>query len=92
MCIFGAYPNHNVILCPELNLKWSHLFELLGISFNSNLENMEQNIWKMVEQIEKIIKNWKYRFTSPIGRCVVAKSLLLSKVNHVAFAVPSIKK
>ena len=92
VCIFGANPNHNVILCPELNLKWSQSFELLGISFSSNLENMEQNIWKKVEQIESIIKNWKYRFMSPIGRCVVAKSLLLSKVNHVAFAVPSIEK
>ena len=28
----------------------------------------------------------------PLGRCVVAESLLLSKVNHVAFAVHSIEK
>ena len=31
------------------------------------------------------------RFLTPIGRCTVAKTILLAKINHLAFVFPKIK-
>ena len=36
--------------------------------------------------------NWQYRFLTPIGRACVAKTLLLSKLSHLAFVIPSVNK
>ena len=38
---FGKNHDSNVKLCPELGLKWSKTFKLLGLNFDNNLENME---------------------------------------------------
>ena len=92
VCVFGNIPNGNLNLCPDLELKWAQEFELLGISFTGNLNNMDDNITKKLSEIDKIIGFWKYRFLTPIGKAVIAKSLLLSKINHIAFAIPTLKK
>ena len=36
--------------------------------------------------------NWQYRFLTPLGRACVAKTLLLSKLSHLAFVIPSVNK
>ena len=40
---FGRNHDSNIILCPELKLKWVKNFKLFGINFQNNLENMENN-------------------------------------------------
>ena len=45
-----------------------------------------------MSEIDKITSYWKYRFLSPLGKAVIAKSLLLSKINHIAFSVPTLNK
>ena len=92
VCIFGKVPNGNLNICPELDLKWSQEFELLGIKFNGTLSNLEINIESKMSEIDKITSYWKYRFLSPLGKAVIAKSLLLSKINHIAFSVPTLNK
>ena len=79
-------------LCGDLNLKWDQSFKLLGVSFDGLLENVQVNYDEKVAEIRKIMGTWTYRFVSPIGRACIAKTLLLSKLSHLAFSIPSISK
>ena len=45
----------------------------------------------MVE-IDNVIKNWKNRFLTPLGKCTVVKTLLLSKLSHLAVVLPALNK
>ena len=45
-----------------------------------------------VAEIDTVSCHWKYRFLSPISRVVIAKTLMLSKLTHVAFALPSLNR
>ena len=92
VCVFGNIPPGNPNICPDLDLRWSQDFELLGIKFDGSLSKLEENIASKIIEIDKIISCWKYRFLSPLGRAVIAKTLLLSKINHIAFAVPTLNK
>ena len=84
VCVFGKIPVGNLRLCRDIDLNWSQEFELLGIKFNGDLTNLGDNIGKKLNEIDRIIANWKYRFLSPLGKAVIVKSLLLSKINHIA--------
>ena len=53
---------------------------------------MEQNIEEKIKEIEKISKSWKNRNLSIFGKNIVAKNLMLSKVNNVIMVVPNMKK
>ena len=88
--VFGAIPDGDYKLCPDIQLKWEQSFTLLGIQFDPSLNNMQLNIDKKIEEIAKTIGHWKNRFLSPIGKAVVAKTLLLSKLSHIALVLPSI--
>ena len=90
--VFGSVPQGNIRLCPDISLRWDQDFELLGIKFDAMLEKMDRNIKEKLLEMDNIINNWKHRFLSPIGRCVVAKTLLLSKLSHIAFSVPILEK
>lgn len=86
---FGTVPINN-ILCPELGLRWNQDFKLLGVNFNGTLNDMDSNFDLKINEIKSVINKWQYRFISPIGRASVAKTLLLSKLAHLAFVLPMI--
>ena len=90
--VFGRVPDGNIKLCPDISLKWSQEFELLGVKFDATLDKMDRNIEEKIIEMEKIMTHWKYRFLSPIGRVCIAKTLLLSKFSHIAFALPVLSK
>ena len=71
-------------ICPELELKWKTEFKLLGLTMDVNLENLEQNFRTAWEEITKSVGIWKRRTTTPLGRLVVLKTLLLSKLTFFA--------
>ena len=48
VCIFRQIPRGNLNFCPDIDLKWSQDFDLLGISFNGSLTNMNVNIEKKI--------------------------------------------
>ena len=87
----STIPN-DYILCRDLGLKYDQQFNLLGITFDGTLSNMEINFDKKILEIRTAIKKWKYRFLTPTGRACVAKTLLLSKMSHIAFVIPSLNK
>ena len=88
--VFGPVPGGGGRLCPEINLNWKQEFTLLGIKFHPSLSNMQENFDTKVREIEQTIGNWKHRFLSPLGRLVIVKTLLLSKIAHVAIVLPTV--
>ena len=89
--VFGKIPE-NCNLCPELGLRWEQEFKLLGVNFNGTLRNMEINFENNLIEIKSVIQHWQYRFLSPIGRACIAKTLLLSKLSHLASVIPTVNK
>ena len=90
--IFGLIPNGEYKLCNHISIFWEQNFKLLGIQFDGLLENMDVNYYDKLREIRAIMKNWQYRFISPLGRACIAKTLLLSKLSHLAFVLPGINK
>ena len=86
---FGSRSNSGEVLCPDLNLKWVAKFTLLGIEFDSSLEEMKTNFSEKIEKMEKVLSNWSYRHLSPFGKVTVIKSLGLSKLSHIALVMPT---
>ena len=89
--VFGKVPE-NYILCHDLGLKWDQQFKLLGVTLDGTLSNMDINYDLKLLEIRNTIMNWQYRFLTPLGRACVAKTLLLSKLSHLAFVIPSVNK
>lgn len=90
--VFGKIPRGNYKICPDLNLRWEQDFKLLGVNLNGTLSNIDENFSLKMNEIRGVIKTWHYRFISPIGRACIAKTLLLSKLSHLAFTIPSLSK
>ena len=89
---FGTNFNSNQKLCPDLPLKWSKTFTLLGIEFNNNLEGMEKNFNDKLEKVEKMLSCWIYRYITPYGKITIIKTLALSIISHVALVIPNPSK
>ena len=45
---------------------------------------MDKNFYTKYEAIEKLLKHWSYKTLSCQGRITIVKSLVLSKVGHLA--------
>ena len=72
-----------------MGLKWAHNFDLLGIKFDSNLDHMFNNFTEKIEKIERVLKNWSFRYLTPFGKVTIVKTLGLSKLSHVALIIPN---
>ena len=66
-------------ICRDLKLKWVTEFALLGITFDSRLQNLYQNFEVKILKVESMIEKWKRRNLTLSGRVAIAKSLLLSQ-------------
>lgn len=56
---------------------------MLGIKFSVNLPDMvELNYLPKLIEIRKLLKQWKVRRMTPIGRLTVLKTLIIPKLNH----------
>ena len=89
---FGKEADSNRIFCSDENLVWAKKFTLLGLDFDNKLEQMDQNYFEKIKDINKLLQGWLYRHLSPYGKIVVIKSLALSKLSHIALVVPSLAK
>jgi len=58
-------------------LNWmQHSFKMLGINFDVDLSKIFQiNYNEKIVKMENILKNWKRRFLTPIGKIVIVKTL-----------------
>ena len=89
---FGKGCNNTVNLCTDLELDWDNKFRLLGIDFQSNLENMESNFEQKIGEIEKLLNCWIYRTLTVYGKITIIKTLALSKLSHLALVLPNLDK
>ena len=88
----GRHPDGMERLCNNIDLAWGQTFRLLGVTINATTLNYEENIRDKLDDINKTAANWRHRFLTPLGRICIAKTLLLSKLNHLAFLVPTVGK
>ena len=86
---FGSGFDSNLKLCPDLQLTWVKTFNLLGINFDNNLTSMESNFTKKLEEIDKMLASWLFRYLTPYGKVMIIKSLALSKLGHMALVIPN---
>ena len=84
MCLGGLVLNEEkseglTWLEPDKNMK------ILGIFFNSKKEAscIKENWESKIEEITKLITSWNRRNVSLLGKSLVAKTFLLSKINHI---------
>lgn len=55
-------------------------FDLLGIKYSVNLDEMiDLNYYNKMEQIVKLIKQWKNRKLTPLGKLSIIKTLLFKR-------------
>ena len=78
-------PDDNERYCNDIKLEWNTNFKLLGINFDNKLLEMDNNVKTRIDDIQEAYQHWLYKHMSPIGRNNVAKTYMLSKVNHLAF-------
>jgi hypothetical protein len=60
----------------------------LGLEFDNKLEQMNQNYFEKIKDIEKMLQGWLYRHLTPYGKIVVLKYFALSKLSHIALVFP----
>ena len=77
-------------LCPNLALDWAQKFKLLGVEFDNNLETINQNYEIKLKEMRKILDCWMYRSLTVYGKITVIKTLVLSKVSHLALVLPNL--
>ena len=72
-------------------LTWGETqFRLLGILFHVDLEKMlNLNYEPKLQCIRNSISYWKKRKLTPIGKIIVAKSLLVPILTHLFISLPS---
>ena len=77
--------------CKENNLDWVTSFTCLGIKYDAldMLNITEINIKEKLPQIRGLIQSWGNRNITPLGRSIVWKSLILSKLTHILMSLPS---
>ena len=74
-----------------LSLNWGETeFTLLGIKFSTDLQKMPKiNFDSALQSAQKLIKCWKRRNLTPIGRIAVIKTLILPIFNHLFVSLPT---
>ena len=84
-----AFSEDKYLICERLS--WNKTkFELLGIEFDVDLENMTKlNYSSKFKEIEQTIKQWRQRFITPIGKITLIKSLMLPKLIHLFQSLPN---
>ena len=76
---------------PHLNMSWNpDKFKILGLWFTNNLEKMaELNLKDKFNEVKILFDLWMRRSNTPIGRVVVLKSLILSKLIYLWILLPN---
>ena len=62
------------------------------LKLNPNMLELGKNFETKVEEIQQLVKNWRHRFLTPLGRNVIAKTLLMPKIAHISLVLPCLDK
>ena len=88
---FGRNRDSSDILCQDLKLIWTSSFTSLGISYDvTDLNNITfLNIEPKLQEIETLIRMWRIRNLTLIGKITLIKSLFISKFIHILLSLPT---
>ena len=86
----GRRNNSNEKLKISTKLSWGgNSFSLLGIDYTTKIDDMtEINFNKTLETCKIILRNWKKRNLTPIGKITVIKTFIISKFTHLFTSLP----
>merc|ERR1712082_202460 len=73
----------------ELNLKYCKSFTLLGITYDSTLQNMMTNYDEGIKKLETVTNDWRHKYLTICGKITVVKTFMLSVLSHVATVLPT---
>ena len=66
---------------------------VVQVFFKTNLENLETNNYKpILEEIRRQISQWNKRNITVLGRIIIVKALLLSKLTFLILNLPDPRK
>ena len=82
LTVFGKKPQGGYKICEEINLQYKSDFKLLGILFDVNKDIQTEQEQALIKLISKKAKHWSFRMSTPLGRAEIAKTYLLSQLNH----------
>ena len=87
----GSKKYSNVILGDGYGLQWGNTkFNYLGIEYDVDLNNIiKLNYDKKLVKIKNIVKSWRRRILTPLGKITVIKTLLTSQLNHLFMSIPN---
>ena len=87
----GSKKYSNVILGDGYGLQWGNTkFNYLGIEYDVDLNNIVKlNYDKKLVKIKNIVKSWRRRILTPLGKITVIKTLLTSQLNHLFMSIPN---
>jgi len=87
----GLNKNKKKPVCEHLKLNWKFdgVFDMLGITFSTNTQDMiDINFNKALISMKNLILSWSKRNITSLGRVVVVKSLVLAKLNYIGQMLP----
>jgi exonuclease III len=87
----GSMKDSDRRFCREANYEWVHKanFTILGITYNTDMSTIvEINLRPKMFKMQNILKLWKMRYLSPIGKITVIKSLVLPIITHILSSLP----
>ena len=87
----GVMAGSSIKICKDLQLDWeTGNFEVLGITLNASLEDLWViNTRKKLDNIKRILGNWRKRNLTLVGKIIVIKALALSTLVHIFIALPN---
>ena len=86
-----GWRNSGIMLCPDLALHRTHEFEALGIKCNVCYMRQitEFNLEDNSSDILSLIRILTPRQLTLLGKIIVIKSLLISKITHILLSLPN---
>ena len=92
VCLWiGSKRNSQDRPCPEYNLLWTkEPITILGVQISTNRAEIPHlKYHSRISALNRTLSPWLQRSLTPFGRCLVVKSLALSKLTYLFSVLPS---
>ena len=88
----GKLKKRTYAICKDLNLSWDSQFQLLGINFSVNLDEVSDLNYNIkIAEIEKLFNNIMYKrfHLSILGKITVIKTMAIPKLVYLFTVLPT---
>ena len=87
----GASKGSNLRFLRDRNYIWDPgtSFKIVGIHFSTDIKTIPHLNYKdKLSEMKRILHKWKKRQTSPFGKVIIIKTLVISKITHLLLNLP----